>query len=93
MKGAVGSEFAEIHEQIRDLFATVSAISGPFHVTTAENALYPQYDIVNKLIKWRASPEVVRWLADQARVHLSEDRGVPEVRSHWRRLATADPGE
>lgn len=87
------TKYNELVEAARKLYAALGLIDGPFVVLTADDLLYPRYHHPTMHDKWRRPPEVVRWLADQARANLATDQGVPAVREHWRWLATCDPGD
>lgn len=87
--GAYGTVLAAMDDMMTQMRPVED---GPVLRITADQALYPQYNLEERLREWRRSPEVTRWLADQARAHLAEDRGTPNVRAHWRWLATFDPG-
>lgn len=86
------TRYNELVDAPQQLYAALGPTEGPFVMFTADDLLYPQYDLLTRFAKWRGSPEVVRWLADQARDRLATDHGTPEVRAHWRWLATFDPG-
>jgi hypothetical protein len=71
-----------------DVLRRTRNMEGPFILFKAEDALYPQYDLPERLrtamYEWRD------WLAEQARLKLSESRPVkahPNVLAHWRKLA------
>lgn len=62
-------------------------IKGPFILLRAEDALYPQYDLPERLSE--ALREWQPWLAEQAVVKLQETPDAsPRVKKHWRRLAS-----
>ena len=58
-----------------------------------EDLLYPQYDHRGRLEAHLASPELIRWLGDEASTRLAADgawdpgvRAVGAVREHWEEL-------
>jgi hypothetical protein len=64
-------------------------IKGPFGLYSMEDALYPQYDLHQRLRELRWSDETVRWLGDCAEYALAA-RGdgvvAARVADHWRWL-------
>lgn len=72
-----------------DIVRRNRGIKGPFILLKADDALYPQYDLMNTLQesmdKWRG------WLSKQATIELKDckDEPVhPNVKAHWEKLAT-----
>lgn len=64
-------------------------IEGPWGIYTWHDALYPQYDVPGRIAALRYSPDIVRWLGDEAERLLAEkDDGFvsPQVQAHWRCL-------
>lgn len=64
-------------------------IEGPWGVYTMEDALYPQYDLHQRLQDLRWSDDTVKWLGDCAEYALAlrESNVVaPRVADHWRWL-------
>lgn len=63
---------------------------GPLHVVALEHALYPQYDLrekVNSFIMDNAE-----WLRERAKEKLEEeDNAAPFVREHWEGLVDGEP--
>lgn len=62
-------------------------IDGPFMLIKGEDALYPQYDLHEKLNE--AITEWKPWLSEQASKNLSNKSAHPDVIAHWKRLAIA----
>jgi hypothetical protein len=61
-------------------------ISGPFILLKAEDALYPQYDLREKLDE--ALGEWHPWLKEEAKKKLAEtEHAHPAVVAHWKKLA------
>lgn len=78
------------------LLGALRRMEGPFRIVDAENALYPQYDLVAQTEEWLSSDEMRSWLADEAEKKLAEraGRGAPtaeRVLDHWRGLIAARP--
>lgn len=72
-------------------FARSRRIKGPWGVYLMEDALYPQYDLHERLQQMRWSDETVKWLGDCAEYALAAkdiDGGLvhPNVVDHWRWL-------
>lgn len=62
-------------------------IEGPFGIYTMSDALYPQYDLFERLEKMRRDPVTVKWLGDCAEYALAtKDSAAERVRDHWRWL-------
>lgn len=72
-----------------DIVRRTRHIKGPFMLIDLEQALYPQYNLREKLDEFLAEQRA--WLADEARKRLAEnDRLVhPDVRRHWESLVEA----
>jgi hypothetical protein len=66
-------------------------IKGGFIILKAEDMLYPQYDLQQKLAEFVADQKA--WLAEQAKAKLAEPHDDfpphPRVLEHWQKLATA----
>lgn len=69
-----------------DYFAEDVAEDELIFVVRADTLLFPQYDVEKSLREFMDSSDVVRWLGVKAFEELKGDRGVPEVRDHWRML-------
>lgn len=86
--GATGfqAECADI-----DVIRRTRGIKGPFAIINAENMVYPQYDIPEKvreyLKKWRP------WAVEEAKKNLAEEDprypAHPDVVAHWKKLKEA----
>jgi hypothetical protein len=73
-----------------DFLRRTRHIKGPFIVLRGEDALFPQYNLSEKLEKVLADWQP--WLAEQAREKLLETSGVhPDVKAHWGKLASYSP--
>jgi hypothetical protein len=71
-----------------DVIRRTRRMKGPFMVIDGENALYPQYDLREKLNK--TLDEWGPWLKEQAAKKLLEPGVVhPAVKAHWEKLAGA----
>lgn len=69
-----------------DFLRRIRGMKGPFILLKAEDALYPQYDLPEKLAD--ALREWQPWLAEQARAKLrDESLAHPSVVDHWKKLA------
>lgn len=69
-----------------DILRRTRSLDGPFMIIKAEDALYPQYDLMERLAK--TLEEWKPWLAEEAEKKLAENTGaVPAVLEHWQRLA------
>ena len=71
-----------------DFLRRTRGMKGPFIILKAEDAVYPQYDLRQKLEKFLF--ENREWVRDQARKNIAEDRGYPVsqgVMDHWEKLA------
>ena len=70
-----------------DFIRRTRSMKGPFMLIKAEDALYPQYDLVGNLLesleKWKP------WLKETAEKNLSERNEYihPNVLAHWKKLA------
>jgi len=60
-------------------------MKGPFMIINAEDALYPQYNLREKLEE--ALRDWKPWLKEEAKKLLAERDGCTAVREHWERLA------
>jgi hypothetical protein len=72
----------------RDLMKRTGAVSGPFLILHAENAIYPDFDFVKivkqTLLQWRP------WLRERAKYKLANTNlhlASRSVVAHWKRLA------
>lgn len=82
-----------------DILRRTRGWKGPAMILDGENALYPQYDLRESVNKWLTDPDMIQWLADEARKLIAERSGPdgfpgqvhPDVRAHWERLAAAKP--
>ena len=61
------------------------SLKGPFILLKAEDALYPQYDLREKLDE--ALNEWKPWLAEEAEKLLASGTAHPAVLAHWKNLA------
>lgn len=69
-----------------DVLRRTRNMQGPFMVVDGAQALYPQYDLRNRLDEFLS--EAKPWLAKKARENLSSKTDVhPAVEAHWRELA------
>lgn len=71
-------------------YGEAMSIDGPFMVVQAHDALYPQYDLQDRLSQWLV--ELRPWLAEQAAAKLERHEAtggiaVDSVVDHWRKLA------
>lgn len=69
-------------------FRKANFIDGPFGFVKAEDALYPQYDLPEKVRGW-VEEEWADWIKEKAEKNLAEDRAVPAVAAvieHWRKI-------
>lgn len=72
-----------------DILTRTRGWKGSFIILKAEDLLYPQYDLPQKLNEWIA--EQKPWLAEQAKLLLSERDGAHSaVSAHWQKLAAAE---
>ena len=71
-----------------DVLRRTRRIDGPFMLVKAQDALYPQYDMVESTEKFLG--ESKPWLKEQAQKLLeSKDHTVERVKQHWKQLAEA----
>jgi hypothetical protein len=71
-----------------DILRRTRSLKGPWMILKAEDALYPQYDLREKLSGMLDSSETRQWLRDEARKKLIESPTAhPDVIAHWKRLA------
>lgn len=69
------------------LYGELVGINGPFIVLKAEDMLYPQYDLIDRLREFIESDEMARWLGEQAAERLQGSLHASEsVREHWQKL-------
>ena len=69
-----------------DFLRRTRSMKGPFIILKAEDGLYPQSDLQEKLDKFLV--EVSPWLNDEAKKKLAEtERAHPDVVAHWKMLA------
>ena len=69
-----------------DILRRTRRLEGPFMLIDGEKALYPQYDLPQKLAEFLV--DIKPWLAKQAAKKLAEAPGAhPNVYAHWRQLA------
>jgi len=69
-----------------DFIRRSRGIKGPFMILKAEDALYPQYNLPEKLAE--AMEEWKPWLKEQAAKNLTDKDGAhPNVIAHWKKLA------
>lgn len=69
-----------------DFIRRSRGIKGPFMLIKGEDALYPQYDLPEKLAT--AMKEWVPWLKEEAAKKLAKNADAhPNVIAHWERLA------
>lgn len=69
-----------------DILRRTRHIEGPFMLIKGEDALYPQYDLQERLAK--AMDEWKPWLKEQAETKLTESTSAhPDVVNHWKKLA------
>ena len=74
-----------------DIIRRTRSIKGPFGIFKAEDALYPQYDLGERLDKMLA--EAAPWLKEQAEKNLAESSYAhPDVLAHWKMLADPPTG-
>lgn len=68
-------------------YAEVMHVECPFMLIKAEDALYPQYDLLGSVATWLGEQE--QWLSEQAAAKLAQphDHAVRPVVEHWQRLA------
>lgn len=70
-----------------DILRRTRLLKGPFMIVKAEDALYPQHDLLQKVAEFIG--EQKEWLAKEAREKIDKhDMPHPEVLQHWIRLAT-----
>jgi hypothetical protein len=72
-----------------DVLRRTRSMDCPFMVVRAEDALYPQYDVPQKVAKFL--DEVKPWLKEQAAKRLAEscEHAAKTVIAHWQKLAEA----
>jgi len=89
--GQVGSTGFQASCADMDFLKRTRGIEGPWMILKGEDALYPQYDLHEKVDK--LLEESKPWLKEQAAVKLTETNTHthPEVIEHWQKLVTA-PG-
>lgn len=69
-----------------DILRRTRHMKGPFMIIKGEDALYPQYDLPDRLEK--AMEEWKPWLKEEAEKKLAEGGTVhPNVHEHWEKLA------
>lgn len=79
------------------LLAALRRMEGPFRIVDGENALYPQYDLVESTKEWLGTDDVRSWLADEAEKKLAEfaartePHAADRVIEHWRALVAQRP--
>lgn len=72
------------------LYAKLMQIEGGFIVLKAEDMLYPQYNLVERLHDWTDSDDMTRWLGDEAEKRLALSENAAErVIEHWKTLVAA----
>lgn len=88
-----------------DIVRRTRRLKGPFMIVDGAQAVYPQYDIVESVTKFRE--DIRGWLADEAEKNLAkwaadnadeklpgELRGAhPNVVAHWRMLVDTRPAK
>lgn len=70
-------------------FREANLIKGPFGFVKAEDALYPQYNLPEKVRTW-LEEDWADWIREEAQKHLEDDRDLPvneAVLAHWHKLA------
>lgn len=71
-----------------DIVRRTRSLKGPFMIIDANDLLYPQYDVREKLETF--IKENKEWCATEARKHIAENpRAHPNVRAHWDSLVGA----
>ncbi len=69
-----------------DIIRRTRSLKGPFMLIKGEDALYPQYDLPERLAK--AMEEWKPWLKEQAEANLRDvQHAHPNVIAHWKKLA------
>lgn len=71
-----------------DILRRTRSLDGPFIILKAEDMLYPQYDLPEKLRK--AMESWKEWAAEECAKELekSGEQVHPDVKAHWERLAS-----
>ena len=69
-----------------DILRRTRSMEGPFIILKGEDALYPQYDLGDKLFQFMA--EIKPWLKEESAKKLKEsEHAHPNVIDHWKKLA------
>lgn len=83
-----------------DFIRRTRHIDGPFIIIKVEDAVYPQYDLRERLDKFLNEDDVRKWLSEMAQKNLDQidlmGEVHPAVLEHWKMLAatrTPSPGE
>lgn len=73
-----------------DFLSKNRGIKGGFILLKADDLLYPQYNLREKLEEFINSPDQRKWLKEQAEIKIKESNGNahPEVIRHWQNLAS-----
>lgn len=70
-----------------DFIRRTRGIKGPFLLMMGEDLLYPQYNLVQKLMDFINNKDVRNWTKEQAEKMLVESKEAhPKVVEHWRML-------
>lgn len=87
VSGIVGSTGFQASCADMDFMRRTRGIKGPWMLIKLEDALYPQYDLYERLDK--ILEESKPWLKEQATVKLAESREHthPDVIAHWKKLS------
>ena len=72
-----------------DIIRRTRGMKGPFIILDAENLLYPQYDLRQKLEEWLTSSDMRKWLNEEAKKKIAKSSNVhPDVMARWKELAS-----
>ena len=85
--GQVGASGFQAGYAALHAYGKTMGIKGPFGIIKAEDLLYPQYDVLNKVDLWIEEWEQT-WAKEEARKKLAENSFASDaVRAHWEQLA------
>jgi hypothetical protein len=90
MSGKLGITGFQASAADLDVIRRTRSIEGSFILFKAEDLLYPQYDLEQKMRMWAVDQS--DWLAERAKLKLAEFEGKehqphPDVLAHWKKLA------
>lgn len=87
MSGKLGITGFQASAADMDVLRRTRHIDGSFIIFKAEDLIYPQYDLKDRMQKWMDDQAV--WLQEQAKLKLAGDveHVHPDVLAHWKKLA------